>query len=405
VPAPAWEPIASSGGPGRAGGIRLYRSALRQPYVAQLVIGGLVGRLREGGIGLGIVLSIRHATGSFAIAGGAAAVFVGFATLGRPIQSRLSTVFGARAVLIAVAVAHSVAALSLAFCAAAKAAAIVLLIVVAVCGALLPATSAYLRASWPMLLPDDKATAYALDAVSYDVSNAIGPAIVAVLAQAANPPVALAALTLCGLIGTVIVATSPGPRPTKPDGSAQRSRLLRGAVGAVAAVTVFVAFGEGALTVAVPGVGALNHAAAASGYLLSAFAVGSLVGGLLSGARRWRSRPVARLACFAIAYAAGLTSLATTNNLVVLAVLILLTGVARAPIIATMSLLMDSAAPAAAAVEAFSWMSVASALGAAAGQTSSGILATADIRLSFLAAAVGVLGAAAIARCFLWRSP
>jgi MFS family permease len=385
-----------------ASGIALYRAALVKPNVTRLLMGGLLGRLREGGIGLGIVLGVRDATGSFPMAGAAAAIFAGFATLGRPLQGRLSTRIGARTVLIACTIAHSMAVFCLAVCVAVRPAPLLLLGLAAICGALLPALSAYLRACWPALLPDDRPTAYALDAVSYDVSNTVGPAIVAVLTQAADPSAALAAITLCGLIGTALAVTLAGPRPLETARQVPHGRVLRGEVSVLAALTVFVTFGEGVLIVAVPTVGSLNHAAAASGYLLSAFAVGSLAGGLVVGGRRWAGRPASRLTAFVIMYAVGLGLLASSRDLIVLAVLILLAGLARAPIIATTSLLIDSAAPGAKAVEAFSWISVAGALGSAAGQATAGILAVADVRVSFLAAAV-VVAAAIIAQGYASR--
>jgi MFS family permease len=385
-------------------GLALYRSALRVPHVSPLLLGGLVGRLREGGIGLAIVLGVRAATGSFAVAGAATAVFVTCAALGRPVQGRLSRTFGARPVLLATSIAHAAGVLVLAACTAQRRTPTVLLMVAAICGLFLPALSAYLRASWPLVLPHERPTAYALDGLTYDVSNALGPALVALLAELAGPAAGLVAMAACGLAGPLLLLRVPAPPWGRRDRRTGPHRsMLRGAVGAVAGITALVAFAEGSLTVAVPGVGTLHGAAAASGYLLSAFAVGSLAGGLLYGARRWSSRPVALLVGFVLVYGTGLALLAATGDLVVMGAVILLAGMARAPVIATMSLLMDDASPTDAAVEAFTWMSVASAVGASVGQASAGFFATVDIRIAFVAAGACVAGAAAIARCFLWR--
>ncbi|MCW2643257.1 MAG: transporter [Dactylosporangium sp.] len=385
-------------------GLALYRSALRMPHVSTMLIGGLVGRLREGGIGLAIVFGVREATGSFTVAGAAAAVFVTSAALGRPVQGRLSSALGARTVLVAASAAHAAGVLVLAACTAAKRPPTVLLVVTAICGLLLPALSAHLRSSWPLVLPHERPTAYALDALTYDVSNTLGPALVALLAQLAGAAAGLVALAACGLTGTLLLLGVPTP-PRSRGGTLAGTRrsVLRGAVGAVAGITALVAFAEGSLTVAVPGFGTLHHAAAASGYLLSAFAIGSLAGGFFYGARRWSSRPAARLVVCVLAYAAGLALCATTGDLVVMGAVILLAGVARAPTIATTSLLMDAASRGEAAIEAFAWMSVASAVGASVGQASAAVFAAIDIRLAFLTAGACVAGAALIARCCLWR--
>lgn len=385
-------------------GLALYRSAFRQPHVVRLVVGGLIGRLREGGIGLGIILCVRHATGSFTIAGGAAAVFIAGAAIGRPLQGRLGRRLGARNVLVASSLSHAGAVIVLAVWASSQRAAPTLLTMAAICGVLLPAISAFLRASWPIALPHARPTAFAIDAVTYDVSNIAGPALVASIAGLASPSFALVALTACGLAGTFVAVGAPSPRRLDPTGEEVPHRTaLRGAVLAVAAVTSLVAFAEGCVTVAVPAVGALHHATTASGYLLSAFAIGSLVGGLFYGVRRWASRAAFRLVACVLIYAVGLLAIAlTTHNLVLMGVVILAAGLARAPIIATMSFLMDAASPREVVVEAFAWMSVAGAIGAAAGQACAGVLVTLDVRWPYVAAAAGAAASAVVARCYLW---
>jgi MFS family permease len=179
---------------------------------------------------------------------------------------------------------------------------------------------------------------------------------------------------------------------------------VAGVVATIAVTAGLVAFAEGSVTVAVPGFGLSHHAVAASGYLLSVFAIGSLVGGIFYGARQWKSRPAPRLAYCLLAYAVGLGLLALTDDLLAMGVVILFAGSARAPAIATMSLLMDGASLPAQAVEAFAWMSLTGAAGSAAGQAVAGALGPPHVGLSFLAAGVAVLGAAALVRWRLWRA-
>jgi MFS family permease len=386
-------------------GWALYRFALGQPHVGRLVAGGLIGRVREGGIGLAIVLSVQHSTGSFTIAGASAAAFIAAAAVGRPLQGRLSSVAGARRVLVTASWAHTLAIIVLAACVATRQGPLALLVVTAICGLLLPTVSAFLRASWALVLPGDKPTAYAIDAVTYDVSNTIGPALVALLAQLTAPAIALAALSLFGLLGMFVMVSAPvPPRDRQPAPRQSRRTIVAGVVATIAVTAGLVAFAEGSVTVAVPGFGLSHHAVAASGYLLSVFAIGSLVGGIFYGARQWKSRPAPRLAYCLLAYAVGLGLLALTDDLLAMGVVILFAGSARAPAIATMSLLMDGASLPAQAVEAFAWMSLTGAAGSAAGQAVAGALGPPHVGLSFLAAGVAVLGAAALVRWRLWRA-
>ncbi len=69
-----------------------FRVLARHPFIQiavagqarRLAVGGLVGRFREAGIGLAIVLAVRGVTGSYAVAGAAAAAYLIAAAVSRP---------------------------------------------------------------------------------------------------------------------------------------------------------------------------------------------------------------------------------------------------------------------------------------------------------------------------------
>src|SRR3954464_8567489 len=102
--------------------MKRYAEGLRVPHVATLIAATLLARFPIGINALALILYLRHATGSFAVAGvvaGAArAVAVGGvvagglaagAGVGAPVQGRLVDTFGQRRVLVPLAFVHATA--------------------------------------------------------------------------------------------------------------------------------------------------------------------------------------------------------------------------------------------------------------------------------------------------------
>src|ERR1700734_2877034 len=80
-------------------GLAAYRAILRRGQARRLMVSGLVARLREGGIGLALILLAHHATGSYAIVGGVSATFYLCSAVMRPVQGRWMDRIGNRQVL------------------------------------------------------------------------------------------------------------------------------------------------------------------------------------------------------------------------------------------------------------------------------------------------------------------
>jgi predicted MFS family arabinose efflux permease len=111
---------------------------------------------------------------------------------------------------------------------------------------------------------------------------------------------------------------------------------------------------------------------AASGLLIALWGSGSVVSGLLYGARHWRPRPELRLvACFAL-MTAGNAVLPLAGTLAAMAMLLVLAGIAFAPAITTLYLVVDRRVPQARMTEAFAWVTSAVSGGVALGTSVSG---------------------------------
>jgi hypothetical protein len=136
--------------------------------------------------------------------------------------------------------------------------------------------------------------AFGVDAMTYNVSGIVGPALVAVISGFASPAAALIALGVIAAAGSVVIASLPlkgrhavpglDPPPNKADGllSLLRDRVL----GLVTAATTLGQAGLGALPVVVVVLAHRANVPAASGWLLAAFAIGALLGSI-----SWIVRP------------------------------------------------------------------------------------------------------------------
>lgn len=386
-----------------------FRVLARHPFVQiavarqarRLAVGGLVGRFREAGTGLAIVLAVRGVTGSYAAAGADAAAYLTAAAVSRPVHGRLVDRAGAGRGLIAASLANSLALTGMAAAVWRRGGEALLLAAAVAIGLTLPALSAALRALWPRVTGEFSDDAYAFDTLLYELSLIISPAIVGLIATLISAPLALVILACAGTAGTAIVATAPAARASHAaaPGSGHQHGLLSPLVVAVIIVALLVGFAEGSMTVIVPAFASDHHQPAAAGPLLSALSAGSLIGalgyGLLARRTAWPSRLVICASALTLTSAAlGIPG----RGVILFGVLLALVGIALAPALTTGFVAIQQIAPPAALAEAFTWVSFCASVGAGAAQALAGNLiahlgVTAAIWLPAAAAAIAVTAA------------
>jgi predicted MFS family arabinose efflux permease len=303
-------------------------------------------------------------------------------------------------VLQAAAAGHVLALGGLVLAAEERAPTWVLALCAAAGGACLPQVPAAMRSLWGMLVADaeQRATAYALVAIVFEVAVTTAPAIVAGIVAVASPEAAVIAAAALAATGAVGFATTAGARGW------QGERHEVGWVGPLTAPgmrTVFVvlaAFGAamGVLQVALPAFGAERGSAEEGGLLLAALSGGSLIGGLVYGARPWPGALWRRLVALLLALAAGCALLAVAQTYATLALLLVLAGMLVAPVAVVGSTLLDTVAPAGTATEAFAVMIMGIVAGNAAGNALAGaVVDAASYEATVLCAAgLAVLAAA-----------
>jgi predicted MFS family arabinose efflux permease len=378
------------------------RALVRRPYALRMLLCALVGRLPEAMVPLGLLLLCRHEGGSYATAGAVAGAFAIGAAVGGPLFGRLIDRVGQTTVLLSVAVARSVA-LAAIVAAAPHSLALAGVICVAA-GALTPPLEPALRALWPDLAGEDEhalAAAYELDAGAQELIFVVGPLLVAVGVALGSPAVALDLASAIGLLGTIAFALAPPTRVWRAGdhGSAHWTAAVRApevalllAIGLLAGATTGVvnvtatAFAENTLD---------NRDLA--GWLLAAWAVGALAGGLGAAARRWTIAPEQRLTRLLMGFGIAFVPALLARSTLAMAGAMALSGAFLAPTLAAIFVLTGTRARAGAITETFAWLTssflVGSAAGAAIGGTLTGSGSGAQ---GFALAGAIALGAAAL---------
>src|ERR1700733_14017602 len=190
--------------PKRSMALAKYGSVLGTAGAPRLFVSALVARLPQGMAPLAILLLVRGATHSYAIAGVAVGADA-FATAScAPLLGRLVDRIGRRRVIVPLAGTQAVVFLLLVAAADAHAGAGPLIALAALSGALLPPIAPVVRALLRDLFDDAalRETASSLDAVLQELIWITGPLVVAVLIAFSSPELAV------GLLGVVCVSGS-----------------------------------------------------------------------------------------------------------------------------------------------------------------------------------------------------
>ena len=357
-----------------------YRQLLGYPGALRLVISVLIGRLPIGIFSLAILLLVRHETGSFAQAGVASAAWALGAGVVAPLQGRLVDRFGQPAVLIPSALLNASAVAAFVLGARAGSPTWLLAVFAWLGGAALPPLGACMRSIWADAFAEDgdaRNTAYTFESMMAELFYIVGPAITTLLIALSSPSTALLVaigLSTAGTLGFATAALARGWR------SEHETRSRAGALAApgmrtlmLAIVPTGVAFGV--LEVAMPAFAVEEgHAASLSGILLSSMALGSLLGGLWYGARRWTGPIVARFIGFEVLFTLGLLPLLLADSIGAMAVLMGLAGLALAPSAAAGYLVVDHIAPPGTVTEATTWVMTANVAGGALGAAIGGLV-------------------------------
>ena len=380
--------------------LRRYRALLQTPQVRRLLSASVLGRLPVGMVGLALVLLVRHAGGSFGLAGLTAGSFSLGAGVVAPLMGRIVDRNGQTAVLLPCALVCAGAFGAFALVAGSGPSPL-LPAIAAIAGATIPPISACVRVLWSFLLGRgaELQTAFALEATVQELIYIIGPLLVVGLIAVASPAAAVLAIAAAVLLGTGLFAATPASRTWRPSGSrGDWAGALRGpGVRTLLGVIGLVAVSVGMIEVCVPAVAEHLGSRALSGLFLALWSGGSMLGGLVAGALTG-GRPVERRMVVVLSLVAlGLAPLVVAMVAVLpFAACMVLAGLGFAPALACLYLLVDRSAPDGTVTEAFTWMTSAITSGSAAGSALAGVIIQRSGPRTALLLALCAVGAAAL---------
>lgn len=328
-----------------------YRRILTRPGTALFSASGLVARLPISMVGLGIVLLVEDATGSYGLAGAVSATTLvanGVFAIG---QGRLLDRVGQSRVLPVVITVWGVALSLLIWSVEAEWPLLTTFLLAVVSGAALPSVGTCVRARWSHTLrdPRDVQTAFALEAVADETVFMLGPILATVLATAVHPVAGLGTALAAGLLGTYAFAAQRGTEP--PPHPRPATKLDRAPIPWATVLPLTVACGAlgllfGSAEVTTVAFAEERGTQAAAGGLLALWALGSLLAGLVTGAFAPRRGPLVRLRWGALGMTLATAPLAFVPSIPVMAVVLLAGGFAIAPtLIASMSLAEQTLPP------------------------------------------------------------
>lgn len=351
------------------------RSALlrgRTPLVVALYV---LARVPAAAVWLSILLDVSTISGSYGRAGLALAAYGTGVALVAPLLGRLADRFGARVLLAGSALLQLPALLLLAH--AADRHGLALVVPAFVAGAVQPPLVAVMRAGWAVLVPDEQEQegCFTFDSVLGEVIDLLAP-LLSVTLNVVLHDGSLSVVAVGVAVTTVAFAVVAPARPPVDAASAgPRGRVVTRPVLSLLVVIGVLTAGLGAVEVgAVAAADAVGHRSWA-GLLLGLFTAGSVVGGLLQARTKQTSPDSHLLVVLLLPLAGGLLACAVVSETVpLLTALLAASGMAVAPLVAVLLVLLQATAVPGAETETFTYASTANFLGVSLGSALAGVV-------------------------------
>jgi MFS family permease len=353
-----------------------YRPVFATPGLTRLMFAALLGRMPASMLALTLILRITGADRSYALAGLLAAAGSGAVGVFGPLWSRLVDRTGQTRVLLGTAGAFAVCSITLGLIPATSPAPLLIGMTV-LTGAMAPPIVGCARALWPSVVRDREVleSTYAVDSTAQEIMFITGPLLVVAVAGPFGTSVAMIVTGLVGLIGTLAFATAPASRRWRGTRTPSRGggALAAPGVQTLVMIVFFVVVGFAAMEVAIVAAAGGSDSSGLVGVLLALWSGGSLVGGLIYGARTWPGTQTRRLFVLLLASAASTSALMIVSGTLPTGVLLFLNGVSCAPAFACVFILVERHAADGRATESFSWIASGSVTGGAVGSALGGL--------------------------------
>jgi hypothetical protein len=372
------------------------------PGAGAFSFAGWLARLPMPILGLGAVLLVEGASGSYALAGAVAGTLALVGALAGPLWARAMDRRGQGAVLRLAFTGYLLSGSTFVAAVVAGAPTWSWFLLAGLTGACGPNVGSIVRARWAHALDADRRqTAFAFESVVDEVVFVIGPPLVTLLATLVNPPVGFMTGVVIGFCGGMWLSrlrdTEPPVHPREA-GRSVRPALLAPAV--IAVVLPYLAVGAvfGAMDVVVVAFAEFEGVPPFAGLALAVYAAGSLVAGLVYGVLKLPGSLAARFVGCALLFGVAAQALLLARSLPLLLVTVFVAGLAIAPVLVSGMSLVESRVPRASLTEALTWVFTGLTLGVTVGSALAGAAVDAwGAQTAFAVPATGAALAALLA--------
>lgn len=337
---------------------------------------GLIARLPVSMTGIGIITMLSQVRGSYWLAGAVAATFAFSMALLAPQIARAADRFGQRRVLPYATGTSAIALLLLLICTRYQAPDWALFVFAALAGGM-PSISAMVRARWSEIYRGTPQlhTAFSFESVLDEVAFIIGPPIAVGLSVSLFPeagPLVAALLLVAGVTAFALQKSTQPPVYTR---NSERQRAILAMPSMQILVLALIALGTIVGTVDVISVAFAEQQGqpAAASIVLSVYAFGSCLAGLIFGAMKIPV-PLPRLFLYA-AFATAFTTLPLlwVHNVLTLAAAMFVAGLFFAPTMIIAMGLVENIMPPSRLTEGLTWMVTGLGIGVAFGAALAGL--------------------------------
>ncbi len=340
-------------------------------------LAGFVARMPLPMTGIGIITMISQLSGSYGLAGAVSATFVLTYALVAPQISRLVDSYGQRRVLPLATVISVLGILALLACTYWNAPVWTFFLCAFLAG-FMPSMSAMVRARWTAIYRGQPQlqTAYSLETVFDEISFIAGPPISVGLSIAVFPqagPLASALLLAVGVCLFVMFRSTEPPVETQKVTQEIKGSVIRiSGVWILALLLVFMGIIVGTVDiVSVAFAKQLGHPAAAS-IVLSVYAIGSCLAGLIFGALKLKTPLHQLLLIGGLATALTTLPFLIANSIFSLSLSVFIAGLFFAPTMIISMALVERMVPERRLTEGLTWLLSGLNIGAAFGAAAAG---------------------------------
>jgi predicted MFS family arabinose efflux permease len=355
-----------------------YRAVLSTPGAPAFEFAGFLARLPIATVSLGIVLLVSTRTGSYALAGSVSASAIVAQATAAPMLARLIDRVGQARVLVPVFAGFATANVLMVGAVEADLRTPIPHLAAIAVGVLEPPVGACVRARWRHALAGTSLlhTAFSLEAVIDEAIFMVGPIAVTVLATQVHETAGLFAIAVLATGGgwwlAAQRATQPPPSRGEHTDRTTAAPMRWPALGPIVLVGALLGSLFGAAEVVTVAFAREQGHQAAVGGLLAAWAFGSLIAGLITGAVPWRSSARTRYRVGSLALCAVMVPLPFIDGLWLLGAVLFVAGFAISPtLVATVSLI-DDTVPSQRLTEGITWVTTGLGLGVAVGAAVAG---------------------------------